>query len=76
MIDRLFVPFSSSFRTGTGLGLSIVYQIVNAHRGTIAVVSQPEHGTRFTLDLPRELVLEGEQVTVAAGERVRPQPDT
>ncbi len=76
MIDRLFVPFSSSFRTGTGLGLSIVYQIVNAHRGTIAVVSQPEQGTRFTLDLPRELVLEGEQVPVAAGERVRPQPDT
>ena len=50
-IKRLFVPFSSSFRNGTGLGLPIVYQIVNAHNGTIAVRSRKGVGTTFVIDL-------------------------
>jgi two-component system sensor histidine kinase PilS (NtrC family) len=52
-MDKLFVPFSSSFRTGTGLGLSIVYQIVSSHDGTIHVESRVGHGTTFTIELPR-----------------------
>jgi two-component system, NtrC family, sensor histidine kinase PilS len=50
-LKRLFVPFNSSFRTGTGLGLPIVYQIVNAHNGTIAVRSHKGMGTSFTIEL-------------------------
>lgn len=50
-VKRLFVPFNSSFRNGTGLGLPIVYQIINAHNGTIAVKSRKGVGTTFVIDL-------------------------
>ena len=48
---RLFVPFNSNFSNGTGLGLPIVYQIVNAHNGSIAVISRRGVGTTFVIDL-------------------------
>lgn len=38
---------------GTGLGLAIVKHIVQAHKGTVGVVSAPGEGTTFTLHLPR-----------------------
>ncbi len=50
-VKKLFVPFNSSFRNGTGLGLPIVYQIVNAHNGSIAVKSRKGMGTTFVIDL-------------------------
>ncbi len=50
-VKGLFVPFNSSFRNGTGLGLPIVYQIINAHNGTIAVKSRKGAGTTFVIDL-------------------------
>jgi two-component system sensor histidine kinase PilS (NtrC family) len=50
-LKKLFVPFNSSFKNGTGLGLPIVYQIVNAHDGTIAVKSQKGVGTTVIIDL-------------------------
>jgi two-component system, NtrC family, sensor histidine kinase PilS len=50
-LKRMFVPFNSSFRDGTGLGLPIVYQIINAHNGTISVRSQKGMGTTFVIDL-------------------------
>jgi len=37
---------------GSGLGLSIAKWIVDAHEGTIDVISSPEVGTRFTVKLP------------------------
>lgn len=39
---------------GTGLGLSIAHAIITAHGGTIAVASEPGHGTTMTVCLPRE----------------------
>lgn len=40
---------------GSGLGLSIAKWIIDAHQGTIEVLSRPEIGTRFTVTFPRNV---------------------
>ncbi len=73
-IDRLFLPFHSSFRSGTGLGLSIVYQIVTAHRGYIWADSKPGEGTVFSVELPVGMEAgEKEEPTKPQGEVAAPQ---
>jgi heavy metal sensor kinase len=37
---------------GTGLGLAIVKYVAEAHGGTVSVVSVPQDGTKFVVDLP------------------------
>lgn len=50
-MKQLFIPFYSKFSNGTGLGLPIVYQIVNAHNGTMTVKSQVGVGSVFVIDI-------------------------
>jgi len=53
-LERIFLPFFSTkdVGQGTGLGLAVVHGILQAHRGTIQVESQPGAGTRMTVVLP------------------------
>ena len=51
--DRLFTPFFTTKEDGTGLGLVTSKKIVEAHGGFIAVESQPDRGTSFTISLPQ-----------------------
>jgi two-component system, OmpR family, sensor histidine kinase SenX3 len=41
-------------KPGTGLGLFIARSIAEAHGGTLAVDSEPDRGSVFTLELPLE----------------------
>lgn len=64
-IRQLYQPFkqaNSSYNKkyeGFGLGLAITKSLVQYHRGTISVCSQPEEGSRFTVELPVETFLQG-----------------
>ena len=53
-LEKIFEPFYSKKvmgRSGTGLGLTVVWNVVQDHHGSIAVVSS-EQGTEFTLHFP------------------------
>ena len=56
VFDRFYRADKSRSRKsgGAGIGLTIVKSIVTTHNGTIAVNSQPDIGTEFTITLPRE----------------------
>lgn len=53
-LDRVFSPFYTTKAPGdgTGLGLSLVANIVEMRAGRISVVSEPESGTCFRVELP------------------------
>ena len=55
MIPHIFEPFFSTKdkAEGVGLGLAVVYGIVQRHGGDIEVESQVDHGTTFTVTLPK-----------------------
>ena len=50
-LAKIFSPFFTTKHRGTGLGLSITRTIIEKHRGTIAVDSEPGKGTTFTVEL-------------------------
>ena len=62
--ERVFEPFESSKgQRGTGLGLAVTRKIVQEHDGSIGLQSQPGQGTRFTIVLPVDKVIEDSSET-------------
>lgn len=57
--ETIFHPFGNATSKGTagekstGLGLFIVKNIIEGHGGKISVESEPENGSRFYFELPR-----------------------
>jgi signal transduction histidine kinase len=51
-IDRIFNPFFTTKEKGTGLGMAISKKIVEAHEGSINVVSEEGRGAEFVVNLP------------------------
>jgi signal transduction histidine kinase len=51
-IERIFNPFFTTKEKGTGLGMAISKKIVEAHEGSIDVVSEQGRGTEFVVTLP------------------------
>jgi signal transduction histidine kinase len=49
VMDKIFVPFFTTKKTGSGIGLSLCKQIMQLHKGSIAVQSAVGEGTTFTL---------------------------
>jgi two-component system, NtrC family, nitrogen regulation sensor histidine kinase NtrY len=48
-IEHIFVPFYTTKKRGSGIGLSLSRQIMQMHKGSITVESEPDIQTTFTL---------------------------
>jgi signal transduction histidine kinase len=51
-IAKIYNPFYTSKSNGTGLGLGVAKKVIDAHRGTIQVLSKVGGGTEFILSIP------------------------
>jgi len=51
-VKKVFEPFFTTKRKGSGLGLAIVKNIIDAHKGFVAIESQPGFGTKVKISLP------------------------
>lgn len=53
--EKLFTPFFTTKDGGTGLGLPTVKKIVEAHKGSVEIESEPDQGTTITVSLPKRI---------------------
>ncbi|ACB94787.1 sensor histidine kinase [Beijerinckia indica] len=62
VMERMFDPFFTTkpVGKGTGLGLAISYRILQEHGGTLMAANHPEGGAIMTIELPAQLLDQGE----------------
>ncbi|MBU0982608.1 MAG: response regulator, partial [candidate division Zixibacteria bacterium] len=54
-LEKVFEPYYSKKQmgsSGSGLGLAVVYGIIKDHQGYYDIITEPGHGTAFSLYLP------------------------
>ena len=51
-LNKVLTPFYTTRSNGTGLGLAVVQSIVKAHRGLLAIESEPKKGSSVKLLFP------------------------
>jgi len=66
-LSRIFNPFYTSKENGTGLGLGVARKVIDAHRGTIDVTSEPGAGAEFGISIPLARGDRGEEQDRADG---------
>jgi two-component system NtrC family sensor kinase len=54
-LNQVFEPYFTTRRKGTGLGLAVVRQIIENHRGVIAIASKEKIGTTVKVTLPNSM---------------------
>ncbi len=52
--DKVFLPFFTTKKEGTGLGLAIVKKIVEAHRGSLLILDNPDRGLTLRIVVPKQ----------------------
>ncbi len=57
-INKIFRPYFTKREKGTGLGLAIVKRIIHQHNGTIKVESEKGKGTKFTITIKKQQILQ------------------
>jgi signal transduction histidine kinase len=50
--EKIFQPFFTTKKDGTGLGLPIVRKIIEAHKGRLEILDNPDKGATFRIVLP------------------------
>ncbi len=53
VFERFWRGTNGRATAGSGVGLAVVEQLVRAHGGHVTAASEPGHGARFTVTLPR-----------------------
>ena len=53
IFDRLWRGRGAGRVSGSGIGLAVAAELARAHRGRLDAHSEPGHGARLTLTLPR-----------------------
>ncbi len=52
ILPQIFNPFFTTRPRGTGLGLSICKKIIEAHEGSVEIISQEGKGTTIMIEIP------------------------
>ncbi len=69
--DKIFNLYFSTKEHGSGIGLALAFRVVQMHSGTIDFVTEPGKGTSFRLRFPRLVAMQDENLTRAAGTRIK-----